>query len=445
MPKGYLRPSKLLFCNRKDISKEQHPSQWHWSMSIQLSSSRPILILLYLTACVAAQEVAQVTSTEKLIEGLVIDSQKHAKPRTERPKRDAIRLAEFCSDLLADDVPGYTARLGDVVAANLKAGRMDDALLLSEKMRQLGDESGFTHLMLFHARAGRKAETAAQIPGIEKSLPRLSLVRRRNAERDLAITKGLMAEKTANPDDLKDLEADIRLEVETEWLRLGKLAAPPLTLDAVKARIFKEAAGPLASVRFAIVALEKALPTLSEDLAKPFIDFIGPLCTETHHPGAHHSLLDLARILWPNPKLRPEASKAMTRYLGQTASYPEQAEWKGPYFADAVPVLLEWGEKELASKAAKDSRAKLEKVFAADVSRALVAAARAAHQVGMTSERDQMLVDALSSARRYPHPRVAADAGVECCLFYSELELPIGDKVYQQIAAILHLDEAVSK
>lgn len=415
-------------------------------MSIILPSPRPILILMYLTACVAAaQDGAQVISTEKLIEGLVTDSQKHAKPRTERPKRDPIRLAEFCADLLADDVPGYTARLGDVVAANLKAGRMDDALLLSKKMRQLGDESGFTFLMLHHVRAGRKTETAELMPDIEKSLPRLSMVRRRNAEKDLAITKGLMADKTANPDDLKDLEPDIRLEVETEWLRLGKLADPPLTLDAAKARIFKEAAGPLASVRFAIVALEKALPKLSEDQARTFIDFIGPLCTETLHPGAHHTLLDLARILWPNPKLRPEASKAMTRFLAQTASYPEQAEWKGPYFADAVPVLLEWGEKELASKAAKDSRAKLEKVFLADVSHALVAAARAAHQVGMTSERDQMLLDAVSAARRYPHPRVGADAAVECCLFYAELELPMGDKVYQQIAAILHLDEAVSK
>ncbi len=404
-------------------------------------------LLLSLTAClVLAQESSSgIQSVEKLIEGLVVDSQKHAKPRAERPKRDAIRLAESCADLLADDVPAYTTRLGDVVAANLKAERLEDALLLSEKMRQLGDESGFTRIMLAHLHAGRREETAALIPGIENNLPRLSLVRRRHAERDLAITKGLLAEKTARLEDLKNLEPDIRLEVEAEWLRAGKLAEPPATLEAVKARISKEAAGPLASAHFAIAALEKALPTLPEDQELPFIDFVGPLCAETHHPGAHHAMLDLAKALWQKERLRPQARKAMTRYLGQSAAYPEQAEWKGPYFADAVPVLLEWGEKDLATKAARDARDKLEKVFAADVSHALVAAARAAHLVGMTAERDQALVDAVAAARRYPHPRISADAAVECCLLHAALDLPLSDPVYQQIAAILHLDEVVSQ
>lgn len=407
---------------------------------------RLALIVPLLTACLAlSQDVSSAVSTEKLIEELVADSQKHAKPRAEYPKRDSIRLAESCANLLAADVPSYTARLGDVVTANLKAGRLDDALLISEKMRLLGEESGFTQLMLYHLHAGRKSEAAALIPDIEKSLPRLSMVRRRNAERDIAVTKGLMAEKSDNLDYLKHLEPDIRLEAETEWLRAGKLAEPPKTLDAVKARISKEASGTQASVRFAITALEKALPSLSEEQAGPFIDYVGPLCTESHHPGAHHGLLDLARVLWPHEKLRPQARKAMNRYLAQTAAYPEQAEWKGPYFADAVPVLLEWGEKELATKAAKDAREKLEKVFVADAPRALVAAARAAHLVGSETERDQALADAVASARRYPHPRIGADAAVECCLLHAELDLPLSDKAYEQIAALLHLDDTVSQ
>jgi hypothetical protein len=405
----------------------------------------PIMALLSCPCLVSAQDLSSIASTEKLIEELMVDSQKHAKPRAEYPKRDAIRLAESCADLLAADVPSYTARLGDVVAANLKAGRLDDALMLSEKMRLLGEESGFTRLMLYHLHAGRKPEAAALIPDIEKSLPRLSMVRRRNAERDIAITKGLMAEKSGNLVDLKHLEPDIRLEVETEWLRAGKLAEPPKTLEAVKARISKEASGALASVRFAITAMEKALPALPEERAFPFIDYVGQLCTESHHPGAHHGLLDLARTLWSHEKLRSHASKAMNRYLAQTAAYPEQAEWKGPYFADAVPVLLEWGEKDLAIKAAKDARDKLAKVFIADSSRALVAAARAAHRVGSETERDQALADAVASARRYPHPRIAADAALECCLLHAELNLPFSDKAYEQIAALLHLDDSVSQ
>ena len=404
------------------------------------------LAVFFLTASVvSAQELRPTVTTEKLIEELAADSQKHGRPRAQHTKRDAIHLAESCANLLADDVPTYTERLGDVVTANLNAGRKDDALLLAEKMRQLGDESGFTRHMLAHIRAGRRQEASALIPDIEKSLPRLPLVRRRSAERDLSVTKGLMAEKSANLEDLKHLEPDIRLEVETAWLEAGKLADPPATLAAVKARIAKEASGPLASVRFAIAALGKILPTLPEDQVRPFIDFIGPLCTESHHPGAHHGLLDLAKALWGHEKHRSQARKAMNRYLAQAAAYPEQAEWKGPYFADAVPVFLEWGEKDLAAKAAKDARANLEKVFAADVSRALVAAARAAHLVGMTMERDQALADAVGAARRYPHPRVGADAAVECCLLQAELGLPLSDKVYQQIAAILHMEELVNQ
>lgn len=407
----------------------------------------PALLLLFQPALTAvAQEGVQgIQSTAKVIEELVADSRKHAKPRTAYPKDDVIRLAESCADLLAGDVPTYTKRLGDVVAANLKAGRTDDALLLAEKMRQLGDEAGFVHLMMDHLHAGRREEAAALIQGIQDSLPRLPLVRRRHAEKEIAITKGLLAEKTASLEDLKNLEPDVRLEVETEWLRAGKLPGPPLTLDTVKTRISKEGSGPLASAHFAIVALEKALPKLSEENVMPFIDYVGPLCTETHHPGAHHAMLDLAKVLWQHEKLRPQARKAMTHYLGQTASYPEQAEWKGPYFADAVPVLLEWGEKDLASKAAKDSRDKLEKVFAADVSRALVASARAAHLMEMTKERDQALVDAVAAARRYPHPRVGADAALECCLFHAEFKLQLSEPVYQQISALLHLDEVVSQ
>ena len=406
-------------------------------------SFAPHLLLLLLSAYPALAQDIQ--SSVKLIEELVADSQKHAKPRVEYPKRDAIRLAESCADLLAEDVPSYTDRLGDVVAANLTAGRMEDAELLSEKMRQLRDESGFVRVMLDHLHDNRREVALAMIPGIEKNLPRLSLVRRRKAERDIAISRGLMAEKSASLEDLKNLEPDIRLEVEAEWLRAGKLPEPPLTLDAVKARISREGSGPLASARFAIAAFEKALPTLPVESALTFIDYVGPLCTETHHPGAHHAMLDLAKVLWQHEKFRPQARKAMTRYLGQTASYPEQAEWKAPYFADAVPLLLEWGEKDLAMKAAKDAREKLEKVFAADVSRALVAAARAAHLMGMTAERDQALTDAVASARRYPHPRVGADAAVECCLLHAELKLQLSDTVYKQVSAILHLDEAVSK
>lgn len=183
-----------------------------------------------------------------------------------------------------------------------------------------------------------------------------------------------------------------------------------------------------------------ALPSLPEHEVKPFADLVGPLCTESHHPGAHHLLLDLARVLWTQEKHRPIARQAISRYLAQAAAYPVQAEWKGPYFADAVPLLLEWGEKDLAAQAARDARATLEKVFIADVPRALAAAARAAHQADMPAQRDQMLIDMLAAGRKHPHPRVAADAAVECCLVHAAVDLPMSDAVYQQLAQILQLE-----
>jgi hypothetical protein len=400
------------------------------------------LLLLVSFYSAAAQEFQ---TSVKLIDELIVDSQKHAKQRVEYPKRDAIRLAESCADLLAEDVPSYTERLGDVVLANLKAGRTNDAQFLSEKMRQLGNESGFLGVMMDHLHASRRDEALALIPDIQKSLSRLSLVRRRVSERDIAICQGLLAEKSAKLEDLEKLEPDIRLEVETEWLKSGKHPQPPLTLDAVKTRINKEVGGPLASAHFVVVALEKILPKLPDQDVLPFIEYVGSFCTETHHPGAHHAMLDLAKVLWQHQTLRTQARKAMTRYLEQSASYPEQAEWKGPYFADAVPVLLEWEEKDLAKKAAKDAREKLDKVFVADVAHALIAAARAAHLVGLPAERDQALVDAVAVARRYPHPRVGANAAVECCLLHAELELQLSDSVYKQLSGILHLDESVTK
>lgn len=405
-----------------------------------------IRCLSFTALCLASWLPAQENTPEKpaaaLIEELVKDSQKHLKPRPQRPARDALRLAESAADLLASDITAYTSRLGDIVSACLQADRADDALFLAEKMRQLGDESGFTRLMIASAQAGRLDEARGPLESVQKNLPRLTGVRRRNAERDVVITRGLLAETSADMALLTTLEPDTRLEAETAWLRAGKLASPPLNADAVRSRLKKEGVSPLAAARYAITALEKALPSLAEPEVKAFADLVGPLCTEAPHPGAHHVLLDLSRVLWPQEIHRPLARKAMNRYLALAASYPEQAEWKGPYFADAVPLLLEWGEKDLASKAAGDSRATLEKVFVADVPRALVAAARAAHQTGLTTQRDQALIDALTSSRKHPHPRVAADAAVECCLVHASLDLPVSDAVYQQLASILQLEAA---
>lgn len=407
-----------------------------------------IRCLSFTAFCLASWLPAQENTPEKpaaaLIEELVKDSQKHLKPRPQRPARDALRLAENAADLLASDVTAYTSRLGDIVSACLQAAREDDARFLAEKMRQLGDESGFTRLMLASAQSGRLDEARHHLESVQKNLPRLTGVRRRDAERDVVIARGLLAEKSADMALLTALEPDTRLEAETAWLRAGKLTTPPLTPDAVRARLKLEVTSPLAAARYAITAFEKALPSLAAADVKAFTDLVGPLCTESHHPGAHHVLLDLARLLWPQEIHRPLARKAMNHYLALAASYPEQAEWKGPCFADAVPLLLEWGEKDLAAKAAGDARATLEKVFVAHVPRALAAAARAAHQTGLTAQRDQALIDALTAGQQHPHPRVAADAAVECCLVHASLDLPVSDAVYQQLTSILQLEDAAN-
>ena len=398
------------------------------------------LLALSLPAWLPAQETTAEKPAAALIEELVKDSQRHIRPRTARPARDALRLAESAADLLASDVTAYTTRLGDLVTACLREERPDDALFLAEKMRLLGDESGFTRLMLASAQQGREEEARGHLMTVEKNVPRLSGVRRRDAERDVVITRGLLGKEAADMTTLTVLEPDTRLEAETAWLRAGKLPSPPRTPDAVRARLKQEAVSPLAAARFALTALEIALPSLPEHEVKPFADLVGPLCTESHHPGAHHLLLDLARVLWAQEKYRPLARQAISRYLAQAAAYPVQAEWKGPYFADAVPLLLEWGEKDLAAQAARDARATLEKVFIADVPRALAAAARAAHQADMPAQRDQMLIDMLAAGRKHPHPRVAADAAVECCLVHAAVDLPMSDAVYQQLAQILQLE-----
>lgn len=411
-------------------------------MPVSPQIRRLSFLFLSLAGCLPGQENTTEKPAEVLIEELVRDSQKHIKPRPERPARDVLRLAETAADLLAEDITAYTARLGDIVAACLKANRPDDALFLAEKMRLLGDESGFSRLMLASAHAGRTDEALAHLESLENRRTRLSGVRLRDITRDTVIARGLLSTGKADMGTLASLDPDTRMEAETAWLAAGKLASPPLTLDAVLKRLKKEGVSPLTSAHYVVTALEKALPTLPEEAVKPFADQAGSICTETHHPGAHHVLLELAQVMWNHKKQHPLANQAMTRYLALAAKYPAQAEWKGPYFADAVPVLLAWGEKDLAVKAAHDARATLEKVFVADVPRCLAAAAKAAHQAGMTAERDQALVDALISAKRHPHPRVAGDAAVECCLVLSDLGLPASEGVYKQLAEILYQEAA---
>lgn len=202
------------------------------------------LLALSLPAWLPAQETTAEKPAAALIEELVKDSQRHIRPRPARPARDALRLAESAADLLASDVTAYTTRLGDLVTACLREERPDDALFLAEKMRLLGDESGFTRLMLASAQQGSEEEARGHLMTVEKNVPRLSGVRRRDAERDVVITRGLLGKEAADMTTLTVLEPDTRLEAETAWLRAGKLPSPPRTPDAVRARLKQEAVSP---------------------------------------------------------------------------------------------------------------------------------------------------------------------------------------------------------
>ena len=374
------------------------------------------------------------TPTEELVKRLVEDSQKHKIERVLK-EDDALHQAELACVLMASDVSSYTDHLGEVQAACLKAGRLDDAQLLASKMSLLGNETGTSQLMVAQARAGRFEEARRVLENLRTNLPRLSSYRRQSAERDIALAEGLMSEKEPTDPLLEPLLPEHSLEVEAEWILAGKKSAP-LAESAVLARIKKVPVSPLAGGKYAIACATMLLKNAeSKAEGGKVLTLAGKICLETPHANAHRLLLDVARCAYDHD-LKPDATKAMSFFLKLCAGYSAKSEWKAGYLADAAILLHEWKEDELAAKARQDAHAALKEVFVADVARELVATARAAHVLGLTAERDQGALDALHSARVHPHPRVRGDAAVAVCLLYASLNESIPQPVRDALRKI---------
>jgi hypothetical protein len=372
--------------------------------------------------------------TEQLVMQLVEDSQKHKVERVLKGD-DALHQAELACVLLASDVSSYTEHLGEVQAACLKAGRLEDALLLAAKMRELGNESGLTQIMLAHAHAGRVQEAIAAREELRKHLPRLTTHRRQRAERDMVLTTGLIGEGEVDVSLLKDLLPEDSLEVEAEWIQAGKRKAPQ-TEAAVLDRIKKTPVSPLAGGRYAIACADQMMggkDTHAEGVK--VVDLAGKICVETPHVTAHRLLIDLARCARGHG-LVEAGNKAINLFLKACAAYSAESEWKPGYLAEAAALLHEWNEDELALKALADARESLKRVFVADVARELLATARAAHTLGQKTERDQAALDALRSACMHPHPRVRGDAAVAVCLFYASLNESIPQPVREALRKV---------
>jgi hypothetical protein len=372
--------------------------------------------------------------TEQLVMQLVEDSQKHKVERV-LVGDDALHQAELACVLLASDVSSYTEHLGEVQAACLKAGRLEDALLLAAKMRELGNEAGLTQIMLAHAHAGRVQEAMAAREELRKHLPRLTTHRRQRAERDMVLTTGLIGEGEADVSLLKELLPEDSLEVEAEWIQVGKRKAPQ-TEVAVLGRIKKTPVSPLAGGRYAIACADHMLGNKNAHAEGiKVVDLAGKICVETPHVTAHRLLIDLARCARGHG-LVEAGNKAMSLFLKACAGYSTKSEWKAGYLAEAAVLLHEWKEDELALKAMSDAREALKEVFVADVARELLATARAAHTLGQKPERDQAALDALRSASVHPHPRVRGDAAVAACLFYASLNESIPQPVREALRKV---------
>lgn len=380
----------------------------------------------------------EIKESEKLVEELVADSQKHRKQRTGDPN-EALRQAEEFTKLLGSDVSELGRHQRLVVAGYCAQRRFAEALERAEET--IGGHQYIARALVADA-AARAGQTALALAQVKEALEHANLcanglqkdeLRRHAALALLELGEEAQAaelSKTLPPADQVDL---LVRSIELGDAEPGRAEAP--TMEELKKLTAETKASASTHARLALAWAERQFHAGRKADGDALLNWAGEVATSTLDPAAHLVLVDIARAAkkYDAPEV---ADRALRILMANSRNYADTAEWKAAALARAAVLCREWGRAEEAAELMTLAEASAPKVFVAFAPQAWLEVARGHLALGRGEKATAAATNALRAGMAHPHPRVRAMAAVQTCLFYADMNRAIPAPVMEMLDRI---------
>lgn len=398
--------------------------------STLLPRGLPGLCLLPLWTVAAAW--AQPQDSDALVERLVAESQKHRVIRPANPA-DPLWQAERQAVGLAADISSFNTWMLAILSARLERG--DSAVAeLADRLPGQGRALAHAELALAAARQRRNAEAETHLKSALEGGDRAEgpqVARLRSLAALALLHLGREDEAGRLQSRLGSFE---QLELETRQIEDGLQAAPDLPAARQRILGLSEPAADELKARYLLACARRHFAAGRADSAEPFLEAVGEMSMQNGLPNAQRVLLDLARIAWAGGR-QSTARKSLNLFLKCCEQFGDGAEWKAPFLAEAVGLLIDWRQPGEAREWLKRAEAGLGKVYVLDAPAALLAVARQRERLDGAAAGDRLVLQAVRAGRMHPHPRALAEAGVRVCLHYAAVRRPVPAAIVQAFSA----------
>lgn len=369
--------------------------------------------------CAEAQQSATIQQSQTLLDQIITDSQKNAFHRT-TDSGHPLRLAESLAASVAGDLSEYNDLMVEIIARWAKSGEFAEAEYLADNLPASGPARAQLEIAWVLFRDGKREKAAEHL---KRSLETMDQARGRKAEVlrtrycELLYSLDRVAEARSMESRLSEL-ARLELDARLQRLQLN----PALDLAQAQQRLAQCEDRGVDRVRaaFLLGCADRQLRDGNQKAGLELLQEVGRLATRDGLPSAQRVLVDLARTAHAGGEFK-EADKAIKLYLEIVKKYADAADWKAPYLAEALDVIVDWkGREKQVNEWLKVAETWLPKVFVLEAPKSALALARVAERVAGTAESDRLVMMAAKAGRSHPHPRAQANAAVLVCLFYTD-------------------------
>jgi hypothetical protein len=397
------------------------------------------LSLLWLTAFSLHAEPAETAQpstpaeTEKTIEALVADSQRHAVQRPSDPQ-SPLRLAEQYAAWIAGDATEYAQVMVGLVMEHIQQGQTVDATyLMDHHLPGSGRLQAHAKLARHHAEKGQLEEARQQQAEAEKWLHQANGEALQRVLLDLLFAAKI-TDNSALLERLKGQLTEVS-QYELEILSIKQGLQPPAAefssvserLKGIQAKGVEEL-----KARYCLALAEVYFKTQQEEKALVAFDAAGAFACSNGLAHEYHVLLDLAQLA-QNRQQPARAKKCLNLYLTAVDKFPAAAEWRTPYITEAVTLMNEWGQKEQAAAWLKTARENAAKVHYTEAAQAHLSTAQLVEKLEGPEAADAVALTALRTGLAHPHQRIKGRASVQTCLYYHRQQRAVPASILQAL------------
>jgi hypothetical protein len=385
----------------------------------------PALVLILTTALPAADQenttpvaAARIAESQKLVEALVADSQRHRKERKGDPN-EPLRQAEEFTKLLGSDVSEFGRHQRLVVAGYCAQGRFEEALELAAEA--IGGNQYIARALLADA-AARAGKHDLALEQVKVALEHVNLCANGLQKDELRRHAALALLELGEKEQVAEIEKSLPPADSVELLLRQPLqqGAKAPSAEEIENLIKETKASARVYARLTLAWAEREFLAGRKEEGRKLLNHAGEAATSTLDAAAHLILVDVARTA-KRHGMTEEADKSLNILMHNGRGYTDSAEWKAGALVRAAILCQEWGRTKEAEELVALAETSAPQVFALFAPQAWLEVARGHLALGQTEAADRAVVNALRAGMMHPHPRVPAMAAVQICLFLAEL------------------------